>query len=147
MANRKILVDPSRWVVDSDHKMGIRYRIVTNDLNVRSAFSPMYKVQLPPINEIFSDIDYAVVAESVDDNTVIRVDWSTTPSYDNIVYYIFLQKPGESGFTFLKSTQTTSFAYVLPTNVPGNYNIAVTIPTTTNTALTNARLFVATAVI
>lgn len=147
MANRKILLNPSKWVVDPDHKMGIRYRVVTNDFNVRSAFSPMYKVQLPSIEEVFSDVDYAIATESVDDTTVVRVDWTVTPSYDNLLYYVFIKKPGDSDFVFLKSTQTASFAYVLPNNGAGTYSIAVTIPTTTNTALTNARLFVATTVI
>jgi hypothetical protein len=143
MANRKILLDPSKWVVDEDQKVALRYRIVTNDLNVRSAFSPMYRVQVPAINEVFSNVTYAITTESVVDNTVIRVVWTTAPVYENFVYYVFLQGPGDSDYNFIKSTQETSFSYVVPNNVSGVYSIAVTMPTVTNTALPNARLLVA----
>ncbi len=143
MANRRILLDPSKWVVNEDQKVTLRYRVVTNDLNVRSAFSPVYRVQVPDIDEIFNDIDYALTTESVGDSTVIRVTWTTAPVYDNFTYYVFLKKPTDTDYVFIKSTQESSFSYVIPNNGSGIYSIAVTMPTVTNTALTNARLFVA----
>jgi hypothetical protein len=143
MANRKILLDPSKWVVDQDQKVALRYRVVTNDLNVRSAFSPMYRVQVPEITEIFDNVTYAITTESVVDNTIIRVAWTTAPVYNNFVYYVFLKRPTDSDYIFVKSTQEASFSYVIPNNGSGVYSIAVTMPTVTNTALTNARLFVA----
>jgi hypothetical protein len=144
MANRKILLDPSKWVVDEDHKMSIRYRVVTNDLNVRSAFSPVYRVSLPPITDLFENVSYAVTKG--DDSVspvVVNLDWNTEPVYNNISYYLFVKKPGDSDYSFVRSTTTPSFSYVVPLSEVGIHNIAVTIPTTTKTALTNARLIVA----
>jgi hypothetical protein len=143
MANRRILLDPSKWVVNEDHKVTLRYRVVTNDLNVRSAYSPSYKITVPDIDDIFNEINYTLTTESIDDSTVIRVNWTTIPVYDNFTYYVFLKKPTDADYVFVKSTRESSFSYVLPNNGSGVYSIAVTMPTVTNTALTNARLFVA----
>lgn len=143
MANRRILLDPSKWVVDADHKVNLRYRVVTNDLNVRSAFSPVYSVQVPDKDDIFSSVIGAAVSEVADENVVIRLSWSTTPVYNNFNYYIFLKKPGETSYSFIKSTQTTSFSYVVPTSAEGTYDFIVSMPTTTKTPLENARLLLA----
>jgi hypothetical protein len=144
VANSKVVIDPSKWIVDEDHSVSFRYRIMTNDLNVRSAFSPVYRVELPPITEMFSDVRYTVTPDTSNVSTVlVRLDWATVPVYDNFTYYVLVKKPGESDYSFVKSTTTTSFSYVVPSSEVGIHNIAVTIPTTTKTALTNARLIVA----
>ncbi len=147
MANRKILLDPSKWVVDEDNRISLRYRVVTNDLNVRSAFSPVYRIAVPAKEDVFSSINNAITKTVVGSNTSINVSWTTSPVYDNFVYYVFLQKPNESGYTFIKSTQDSSFSYVVPSSETGSYSIAISIPTTTKTVLENALLFVATTTI
>lgn len=147
MANRKVLLDPSKWVVDGDHKVSLRYRVVTNDLNIRSAFSPVYRIQVPEKADIFSSVVGAATAEVVEDNVIVRLSWSTAPVYNNFNYYIFLKKPGESDYTFIKSTQNTSFSYVVTTEDVGTYDFIVSMPTTTKTPLTNARLLLASATI
>jgi hypothetical protein len=143
MANRKILLDPSKWVVDQDQKVTLRYRVVTNDLNVRSAFSPVYRIQVPDADEIFDTITNAVTKTVSGDNTVINLTWSTSPVYNNFIYYIFLKKPGESAYSFIKSTETTSFSYVVPTSATGEYSFVVSMPTTTKTVFPDAQLLVA----
>lgn len=143
MANRKVLLDPSKWVVDGDHKVSLRYRVVTNDLNIRSAFSPVYRIQVPEKTDIFSSVVGAATTEVVDDNVIVRLSWSTAPVYNNFNYYIFLKKPGESDYSFIKSTQNTSFSYVVTTDDVGTYDFIVSMPTTTKTPLTNARLLLA----
>lgn len=147
MANRRILLDPSKWVVNEDHKVTLRYRVVTNDLNVRSAYSPSYKITVPDIDDIFSSKTGAAVKTTSGSNTIITLTWTTTPVYDSFNYYIFLKKPGESDYSFVKSTQTTSFAFITPTTNVGQYDFIVTMPTTTKTPLQNARLFLASATI
>lgn len=143
MANRKVLLDPSKWVVDGDHKVSLRYRVVTNDFNIRSAFSPVYRIQVPEKADIFSSVVGAATTEVVDDNVIVRLSWSTAPVYNNFNYYIFLKKPGESDYSFIKSTQNTSFSYVVTTDDVGTYDFIVSMPTTTKTPLTNARLLLA----
>jgi hypothetical protein len=147
MANRRILLDPSKWVVNEDHKVSLRYRVVTNDLNVRSAYSPVYKVQVPEIEDIFSSITGLASKTVSGSNTVINVTWTTAPVYNNFNYYIFIKKPGETSYSFVKSTQTTSFAYVAPNTQVGQYDFIISMPTTTKTPLENARLFLASATI
>ena len=147
MANRRILLDPSRWVVNEDQKVTLRYRVVTNDLNVRSAYSPSYKITVPDIEDIFTSVTGAAAKTTSGSNTIINVTWSTSPVYNNFNYYVFLKGPGDADYSFIKSTQTTSFSYVTPTANVGQYDFIVTMPTTTKTPLENARLFLASATI
>jgi hypothetical protein len=144
MANRKIVLDPSKWIVDEDHKVGLRYRIVTNDLNVRSAFSPLYRVSVPSKEDLFSAVSGSSGTSSSNGSTSITVSWTTEPIYNNFNYYIFVKKPGETDYSFVKSTQDTSFSFVTPSANVGEYSILVSMPTTTKQVLTNATLFVAT---
>ena len=143
MANRRILLDPSKWVVDKDQKVSLRYRVVTNDLNVRSSFSPVYRIQVPDVEDIFSSIKGLVVKETKGGDTIINVTWSTVPVYNNFNYYIFLKGPSDTDYNFIKSTQTTSFSYVVENSQSGDYSFIVSMPTITKTPLTNARLVVA----
>lgn len=147
MANRRILLDPSKWVVDENQKVSLRYRIVTNDLNVRSSFSPVYRIQVPDVEDIFSNVTGLAIKETVGANTVINLTWSTTPVYNNFNYYIFIKKPGDTDYSFVKSTQTTSFSYVVASSQTGQYDFIVSMPTTTKTPLQNARLLLASATI
>jgi hypothetical protein len=146
MANKKIILDPSRWVLDPDNNVTIRYRIVTDDFNVRSAFSPPYSIEAPALNEIFSfPVNYVASSTTSGASIIMRIDWSITPQYDDIKYFMFLQSPADSEPAYLQTVTGNTFSYVLPNTTPtGDYVFTLTLPTTTKTALSNAELFSAT---
>ena len=146
MANKKLILDPSKWILDADNNVTLRYRIVTDDFNVRSAFSPPYSIEVPELNTIFNfPINYVATSATSGSSIIMRIDWSITPQYDNLNYFIFLTAPGESSPTYLQSLTGNTFSYVVPnTATSGDYVFTVTLPTTTKTALSNAQLFTAT---
>ena len=146
MANKKLILDPSRWILDADNNVTLRYRIVTDDFNVRSAFSPAYSVEVPALNTIFNfPVDYVATSSASGSSIIMRIDWSLTPQYDNLNYFVFLTRPGETSATYLQTITGNTFSYVLPnTATTGNYVFTITLPTTTKTALSNAELFSAT---
>lgn len=146
MANKKIILDPSRWILDEDNKVTLRYRIVTDDFNVRSAFSPPYAIEVPALSDVFNfPIDYVASSTTSGSSIIMRIDWSISPNYDGIKYFMFLQQPGASSAQYLQTVTGNTFSYVLPnTAATGNYVFSLALPTTTKTALSNAELFSAT---
>lgn len=146
MANKKLILDPSRWILDEDNNVTLRYRVVTDDFNVRSAFSPAYSIEAPALSAVFNfPIDYVATSATSGSSIIMRVDWSITPQYDNLNYFIFLTRPGETSPSYLQTVSGSTFSYVLPnTATTGDYIFTVTLPTTTKTALSNAELFSAT---
>lgn len=146
MANKKLVLDPSRWILDADNNVTLRYRVVTDDFNVRSAFSPAYSVEVPALNTIFNfPIDYVATSSASGSSIIMRIDWSITPQYDNLNYFVFLTRPGETVPTYLQTLSGNTFSYVVPsTATAGDYVFTITLPTTTKTALSNAELFSAT---
>lgn len=143
MANKKLILDPSKWILDADNKVTLRYRIVTDDFNVRSAFSPPYAIEVPALSDVFSlPVDYVATSSTSGSSIIMRIDWSISPNYDNIQYFMFLQRPGSSTTEYLQTVSGNTFSYVLPNTAPsGDYTFILTLPTTTKTALSNAQLF------
>jgi hypothetical protein len=144
MANARVILDPSKWVIDENGKINFRYRIVTDDLNVRSATSAVYSVQAPTINEIFSSIVPSISSESIDGKTIVRAVWTTVPQYDGMKYFVFVKKPTDSALVYNKTITETSFSYVIDNDDPdaeGTYFIAVTLPNTTKTVTDFTNLF------
>lgn len=136
MANKKIILDPSSWILDADNNINFRYRILTDDFNVRSAFSPTYFVPAPTVlgsGGIFESVDYTATTEVFGGTTSIRLVWTTAPKYDDMKYFIFLN--GE----YLQTIVGGSFSYA--TSVAGDYEFVVTVPNTTKTPLANTILF------
>jgi hypothetical protein len=148
MANGRITLSPASWVVNEDHEVSFRYRIVTNDLNVRSAFSPTYVVAVPAISEIFNTISSGISSRLVGSQNLVDIVWSLSPRYDSMPYYVFIKAPGALEPSYLKVTYETSFSHILPASSPtGSYEFTVTIPTTSRTVLANAIIFSATVTI
>lgn len=146
MANKKIILDPSQWILNANNEVALRYRVVTDDLNVRSAFSPVYSVQVPAIQDIMT-VSSAITVETVGSDKVMRLVWSTVPQYEGMQYFVFLKRPSDSDYKFLKSTSETSFAFIAPSSAVGQYSFTVTLPNTTKTPLTNTVVFSKTATI
>lgn len=150
MANGKIIIDPSKWIIDENNKINFRYRIITDDFNIRSATSPTYSVDAPPINEIFTTIKSAITSESVGTSTTIRVDWTVEPEYTDMKYFVYLQTPVDMAPVYNKTVSDTSFTYVVNNSDPnssGTYVVVVTMPTTTKNISTYTTLFTKTIVI
>jgi hypothetical protein len=140
MANKKIILDPSQWILNANNEVAFRYRVITDDLNIRSAFSPVYSVQVPAIEDIMT-VSSTISVDTVGSDKVMRLVWSTTPQYEGMQYYVFLKKPSDTDYVFLKSTSETSFAFIAPNSAIGQYNFIVTLPNTTKTPLTNTIVF------
>lgn len=144
MANERVILDPSQWVIDENGKINFRYRIITDDLNVRSANSAIYSVQAPTIGEIFSSIVPSISTESLDGKTIIRTVWTTVPQYDGMRYFVFVKKPSDPGLVYNKTITETSFSYVIDNDEPsaeGEYIVAITLPSTTKTVTDFTNLF------
>ena len=144
MANKQIRLDPSQWIIDDKGMINFRYRVVTDDLNIRSATSQTYSIQAPQISEIFDSIQKNISAESIDETTTIRVNWTTSPQYDGIRYFVFVKTPTDTGLVYNKTITDSSFSYVVDNNDPnssGTYTIAVTLPNTTKTVTNYTKLF------
>lgn len=132
MANKKIKIDPSKWIIDDNNMIHFRYRIVTDDLNLRPATSSTYSIEVP--TSIFSTVVSNISTEVIDETTVIRVTWTTTPQYNNMQYFVFVQTPADDAPIYNKTITDTTFSYVIDNNDPesvGSYTIVVTVPTTT----------------
>lgn len=144
MSNKKIIIDPSLWILNPDNYISFRYRILTDDFNIRSAHSIPYSIEAPPLisseggEGIFTDVEYIANTETSNGSTAIRLSWTTTPQYDNMNYFIFIDN------TYIQSVPFPSFTYVVPESlVPEStsYNFKVTIPNTTKTPQENTLLF------
>lgn len=141
MSNRKIILNPANWILDADNKVSFRYRVLTDDFNIRSAYSPTYSVEVPQLidpagNGIFTDVDYVLTKEVSGPNTLIRLSWTTSPQYDNMGYFIFLNDQ------YLQTSRFAAFSYVATST--GTYTFKISLPNTTKTPLANTVLFTAT---
>lgn len=141
MSNRKIVLNPASWVLDENNKVSFRYRILTDDFNIRSAHSPIYSIDAPQLIDaggdgIFTSVDYVATKEVSGPNTLIRLSWSTTPQYDGMRYFVFLNDE------YVRAINVPSFSYVATT--AGSYTFKISLPNTTKTPLTNTILFSAT---
>ena len=145
MANKKIKLDPSKWIVDENNMLHFRYRVVTDDLNLRSATSSTYSIEMPPITpNIFSSIISNILTESIDETTIIRANWTTAPQYNDMKYFVFVQTPADDAPIYNKTITESTFAYIVDNNDPestGDYTIVVTLPTTNKTINANTTLF------
>lgn len=133
MANKKIKIDPSKWILDDNSMIHFRYRVVTDDLNLRSATSSVYSIDASAVN-IFNSVVSNISTEVVDETTIIRVNWTTSPQYNDMKYFVFVQKPADDAPIYNKTITDTTFSYVIDNNDPesvGSYTIVITLPTTT----------------
>lgn len=144
VANSKVLIDPSLWVIDDGGIVSFRYRIVTNDFNIRSAKSPTYSIKVPPATEIFTSITGGIFAENVGtDIKDIRLSWSVSPDYDNLSYYVFVKKPNATAFEYYKTITDNASSYLVDvsdTNNFGTYEFKVSLPTVDKKVVAEATL-------
>ncbi len=148
MANKKIKLDPSKWIVDDNNMIHFRYRVVTDDLNLKSATSSTYSVEAPA--DIFTSVVSNISTEVIDETTVIRVTWTTVPQYTGMQYFVFIQTPADTAPIYNKTITDTTFSYVVDNNDPestGDYVIVVTMPTTTKNIVTASTILSKTATV
>ena len=138
MSNKKIILNPASWILDPDNRISFRYRLLTDDFNIRSAHSPIYSIDAPTLidsegNGIFVDVDYVATKETVGGTTAIRLSWATSPQYDGMRYFVFLNDE------YLQTTSFSSFTHVVSS--AGTYTFKISLPNTTKTPLANTVLF------
>ena len=133
MANSKVVLDPSMWVIDTGGIVSFRYRVITDDLNIRSAKSPTYSIVVPAAPSLFSSITGGISAETVGTDTKdIRLSWSLEPDYDNLTYFVFVKRPGATAFEYYKTITDNASSFLIDTsdsNNFGTYEFKVSLPT------------------
>lgn len=140
MSNKKIVLNPASWILDPDNRISFRYRLLTDDFNIRSAHSPIYLVDAPALIDaggagIFTEVDYIATTETVGGSTAIRLSWTTSPQYEGMRYFVFLNDE------YLQTTPFASFTHVVSTS--GTYTFKISLLNTTKTPLANTVLFTA----
>lgn len=141
MDNRKLVIEPSQWIIDDNGKINFRYKIITDDLNIKSATSPTYSIAAPAINQIFSEIKHSIVAETSGTNKLIRLNWTLEPTYNNLKYFIFIKRPSDTAAIYNKTISEASFSYITAAANTGTYQFTVTLPSTTKTVTNYVKLF------
>lgn len=141
MSNKKIVLNPASWILDPNNNISFRYRLITDDFNVRSAHSPIYSIEAPALIDaggegIFTSVDYVATKETVNGNTAIRLSWTTSPQYEGMRYFVFLDDE------YLQTTPFASFTHVV--SAAGSYTFKISLLNTTKTPLANTVLFSAT---
>lgn len=150
MANGKIIIDPSKWVIDDNGKINFRYNIITDDFNIKSATSPIYSIAAPAISEIFTTIKATISSEAVGTSTTIKTNWTLEPEYDGMKYFVFLQKPTDTEPIYNKTVSDTSFTYVADNtdpNADGTYKVVITMPSINKKITSYSKIFEKTIVI
>lgn len=149
MANKKIKIDPSKWILDDNSMIHFRYRVVTDDFNLRSATSSVYSIDASAVN-IFNSVVSNISTEVIGETTAIRVNWTTSPQYNDMKYFVFVQRPGDDAPIYNKTITDTSFSYIVDNNDPestGSYTIVITLPTTTKNITAGATIVSKTATV
>lgn len=145
MANSKVILPPSEWVIDEGGIVTIRYRVLTNDFNIRSAISPAYSIEVPDAEDIFTSITPAIASDSLSGNIAnIRLSWSLVPAYDNIKFFVFVKRPSASSFEFYKSVSENGCIYVVDKSITANlgtYEFIVSLPTVNKKNIAEAQVF------
>lgn len=145
MANKKIKLDPSQWIVDDNNMVHFRYKVITDDRNLKSATSPIYSIEIPPVVPgVFSSVVSNIASETVGETTIIKVTWTTKPQYTNIKYFVFVKTPSDTEPIYNKTITENTFSYVVDNNdtaSEGEYQIYVTLPTTTKKINTFVTIF------
>lgn len=109
----------------------IRYRIISEDRNKTSHWSPQYKLTAPTV----ATINYSYAKDIT--NKMITFVW--TPSTDLQKFDIFIRWNGGS-WQYVSTVSTTTFASVIP-NTATKVQVAAQVSTFPKQRLSTATLF------
>lgn len=99
----------------------LRYRVISEDKNRWSHWSPQYKINALSVAENA----YKVAVDSV--NEIINIVWTPTEQTSNTTYDIFL-KWDSSDWVYASTVSTTSYAIIKKTGAT-KLKIAAQVPT------------------
>lgn len=124
MANKIINISKNSLPINSDTGEYIfRYRIVSDDRNRTSAWSPHYRLTAPTIAQILAANNVASLSQptftvqtSADSSKVATVTWNIPAIFSDIEKYdVFIKWPSATNWEFFKTVSAGSFSIVKPT--------------------------------
>ena len=110
----------------------VRYRIISEDKNRTSHWSPQYKLTAPTVDTI--DFSYAKDLT----NKMITFVW--TPTDSSIGKFDVFVKWNDGSWAYASTVSTTTFAAVIPDGST-SLQLAVQVPTFPKLRVTSATLF------
>ena len=118
-------------ILGSEHKYVLRYRVVSEDRNRLSHWSPQYKIAAPSV----SQIGYSVITEQ--DVNVVRLVWAQVPNISEFDVYV---KWDGGDWEFAGTSITNTFTSLIRTGAP-RVTFAVHITTFPKERFTGSTLF------
>lgn len=131
---KKVIIPKAKLPAISGENQGyvVRYRIVSDDKNRTSHWSPQYKLNLGPVDTI----DYSITVDQ--SNNTFNVIWESVP--DISVYDIYI-KIDTNDWKYVTSLSTTTYSGLV--NAAWSHiRIAVQVPTYPRGRYDDATLFV-----
>jgi hypothetical protein len=110
----------------------VRYRIVSEDKNRTSHWSPQYKLEAPAVDTI----EYSYAKDTV--NKMITFVW--TPEDSSLGKFDVFVKWGTGSWSYVSTVSTTTFATVIPDGSTA-IQVAVQVPTFPKARVSSATLF------
>lgn len=107
-----------------DNSYVIRYRIVSEDKNRTSHWSPYYSLALPARNVPNKQVQCSVIVTS----NVINMVWQHPESETFQQYDIYIKTNLQASWTYLSSPSSTQFSTLVPTGI-SSFQVAVQVPT------------------
>jgi hypothetical protein len=112
----------------------VRYRIVSEDRNRTSHWSPYYSVTTPTVAQVACSVTVL--------SNVINLVWQNPTSTTFQQYDVYI-KTNIEDWTYLSSSSSTQFSTLVPTGI-SSFQVAVQVPTYPKKYFTNAAIFTST---
>lgn len=115
---QKIVVQKSSLpTLDSSNRYFVRYRVKTSDENLVTAWSPVYRIEKPSIEEMM-DTEYSVAREIKSHGKSFDVSWNLIPSIppqiDGLPLDVYVKWHDSENWTFVTTTTANSFSVPIP---------------------------------
>jgi hypothetical protein len=114
----------------------IRYRVVSEDRNRTSHWSPYYSLSTPAIGQVACSVTVL--------SNVINMVWQH-PSSTTFQQYDIYIKTNIKDWTYISSSSSTQFSTLVPTGI-SSFQVAVQVPTYPKKYFPNAAIFTSTQV-
>jgi len=126
MTNKIVTLNKNNLPINSDTGEYIfRYRVISNDRNRFSAWSPQYRLQAPTISQILAANNIASLqaptytVQTVGSDKIASIFWNVPPAFSSVERYdVFIKwgpASGTNSWEFLRTVSAGSFSIVKPT--------------------------------
>lgn len=96
-----------------------RYRIISDDKNTYSEWSPLYRIQVPSISQILAEANNGVAPTITpkysSSSGVATVVWDAPNGLKDVIEYDLYAKYGSGSYTYVKTVGKDRFDYIKPT--------------------------------